>query len=737
MYGRESSIILFAIAFFILMFSHIPLKLVHYSLGSDTAPLGLVGPMTKERSFRQEFTAQREGFSSFAVWFATYIRTNNSRLRVRITAVEENKPIFDVIISAIPLLDNAPKEFCFKSQHYSKGKKYILDVSSIDADQNNAITMWQQSRSDQENILLCNGSDYGNNQLVMTLGYSKYSLPFHLSLILFISLCICALICATYNVDYRIVQFGKYISESKYTCGYFFVSFLLTFLIAFLRLPSLTWQAEPWAETVTRYTNDVVFGGFFYNLTTLDFFYLPFFQSVISSIIVSSIGVSAHLIFILQMAALGFIALFSSIINLRIFRFLIQSDFIRFLVSLTICIGSFADYELFTYVNFPYFFCSTWILSLLVLNHPQARNYKYSYWLLWGLLLLTAISKSQFVIFIPPVLLSACYSLWRRKATTSVMFILLFLELGIQVAVSIDSSYSNPSISANLYSSTIALSSAFLWCCKAILHLLNINCDLSLAGTIGITVLICLTLLWMFRNEDPWKSLLGLLCCFVALANAFLTGKGYSSSNTPPFSRGFYFTYASLFLFFITAVNTIHIKFLKILPYFASIILFVLVMQTYSVFDPLSDENSDSNWKSLHTLSQQDSFFIPINPKGWSWSKNSTRIVSEQKLQANVIYDIDQTFPELGNNKLLAIYIKREYKPHILNDFTIPRLDFFDINDEDIHNSSVLKTEPNKRNIYFLINPDIDNLSKFRFTDLSNQNAGEIYASIVINTSKQ
>lgn len=722
----------FSVMTVVLLFvSALPIQNTTILSGQGLAPASLIGEITKDTVLRQEFFAEENNLTTIGLVFATYIRDNHSTINIKLSHESGLQPILDTSVDASTLIDNTLRSFSFPAQASSLGKKYTLEVSSPDANTGNGVTIWTQPRYPSDGIrLFKNGQDVTNSQLTLQTGYATDSF----SAIIRVAAIFFALITIIFwfsHLDKAFLRGIRYINKELGTNLFFIVSFILIMVTAFYRIPSLTWRAEPWAETAVLYINGVVEYGFFQSLKGLDFGYSPFFQRLLSSIIVSLFGINANLVVVMQIVALCFVALFCSSINLKIFRLLIDNDVVRFFLSILIGIGTYADYELFTYINFVYFGIVFWLFSVVVLNHPQARGFTVSFWFLWVILLLTAVSKSQFILFLPIITVCIGYSLWRRNIINSIMYLLVALALSVQIVVCASSMSSHPHLKNNPL--PLAVYNGVRWFCTSILRTLGVSYDPPLWAIVVIAGVVCVTLLVLFYRKKYWAGWLGLCCCFLATANAVLVGRMWFDSNIVilPIKRSTFFTYIPLLIFWFAVFFSFFEKKMKFLLYLAILLFCAINIKANNVVDYNILAQSESRWKSLYVLSKNESFFIPINPKGWYWRKNSDQVVADKKINSNYDYDISKDFPEVDGKKILAIYVNRGRLTPRKRTAVAPQLEFMDSNNKVVKNAAKLITEPGSEFAYFLIGTDVKTTAKIRFIDPAYSQPSPILISIV------
>ena len=191
----------------------------------------------------------------------------------------------------------------------------------------------------------------------------------------------------------------------------FYASFLLILLYIFLRFPSLSYRAEAFAETGWLFFDSARGQNALDTIFQLEVGYLPFFQNIISLIVVKVLRIVDYYPYWMQGISAVSIAFFSSLINLKAFRPAINDDLTRFVAGLVIGIGVFTEYELYTFINFTYFGL---VYALLIIYMDIEKMKWWAYAPALFLSVITLTSKPHFAAFLP-VYLVLCVERFRRK----------------------------------------------------------------------------------------------------------------------------------------------------------------------------------------------------------------------------------------------------------------------------------------------------------------------------------
>ncbi len=201
----------------------------------------------------------------------------------------------------------------------------------------------------------------------------------------------------------------------------FLLAFLFTVALKCAVYPSLTTSPEMWEEGATNFYFHAAYSSLWRNVVTPDAGYIPWIQRFVA-LSASWLQVPiAGIPFYYQTAALCFIGVCCAFFALPLFRFWIASDWQR--VLLCLALASYEDYQLHTFLNFPYF--GSIVVFLVLLSVPEISKYsKGSRYGLAALVCAIFLSKGVFLAFVPLVL-CLLYSAWRKRDESQLRFLAL------------------------------------------------------------------------------------------------------------------------------------------------------------------------------------------------------------------------------------------------------------------------------------------------------------------------
>lgn len=205
------------------------------------------------------------------------------------------------------------------------------------------------------------------------------------------------------------------------------ISVFTIIAIKFYQFPSLTYHAELFAENGTNFFINAYNLDFISNLKTLDAGYIPLIQRITAVLLVKVFHIINYYPFASQLIAISSIAIFSSIINLNIFRKIHDSSAIRFILGISI--GLISDYELNVFINFIYY--GAFLLFLLFFIDKEKLN-KFLMIILSILSSAILLSKGQFIVFIPVYLFFTFFHFKRKEIKSFIYFLSGFMAGLIQ-----------------------------------------------------------------------------------------------------------------------------------------------------------------------------------------------------------------------------------------------------------------------------------------------------------------
>ncbi|MBI5207394.1 MAG: hypothetical protein HY934_06335 [Candidatus Firestonebacteria bacterium] len=441
----------------------------------------------------------------------------------------------------------------------------------------------------------------------------------------------------------------------------FILSFFIILSIAIIKLPSLSTQTEVYAEAGTNffanaYTNDV-----WTNLTAHDAGYLPLFQRIISLIVLKVFGITKNFPYVVQFISLFFIAFFSSIINLRSFRSLIESDAIRFIAGITI--GLYPSYEVFTFVNYGYFGAS----FILFMMYYDKENLKLSIYIpILILNFLLFVVKPHFLVFVPFYIFLLIYSI-TKKQIKNIMYYASGIISAILQYITLKSN-SNSVWKVNMDSTPEIFKMLFSFSTKAFYYYVHHYVTIffkyfviiyNALGASEIVVFACIFFIFAFvlylliktyRDKKIQIFYFAMLCNILAFGGillavisvAYLPNPDWGTFVFIVFKRHFVFSFIFIYLGLVALIHN-SLKNKKI--QFAMIIYISFQFTAFGL--ALKDQFhpkrvSYSQWEIYKNLLDYPDYYIPVNPcYSWAISKDAYEIDYMQNSMKNKLLGIN------------------------------------------------------------------------------------------------
>jgi hypothetical protein len=443
---------------------------------------------------------------------------------------------------------------------------------------------------------------------------------------------------------------------------YFFFSFLIIFASVFLKFPSLSYNSEAWAEVGTNYLQNALSKDFFTNLGSADAGYLPLLQRLISVMVVQVFGIVESFPIVVQLIGLLFIAFFAAFINLKYFRTIFPDDRVRFVLSITG--GLVPDYELYTFINFPYF---GFLLCLLILFIEKDKITKPFYLFILVLAVLIVCSKAVFIIFAPVYGLFFLYYIYKKNRKEFLFYGIILLGIVVQLTfIYFHKNESYAGGSTDGFSLAVIIDrTLFSFWEVLVTILLGFNYP-SLIEIPGVNFIVLVFLLgflgFLIQKLYAQRKILVILfflsCIYLIISSVFLnilaTSFFFSTQNYAsdwyayqrvPFHRWTYFALVGFLLGFCAIIVNL-ISYRKVS---AIIVVLLSIQLSLLLFISAKDifANQNSNWNVYSKLFKDPDYYIPINPSyPWAVIRN-TEVIEN----ANIYQ------PDLSGQKLRAILI--------------------------------------------------------------------------------
>ena len=345
----------------------------------------------------------------------TYSRINQGRIKV---VLEQGKYKDEKIIYAYTLKNREINNIDFNFHGLKEGEA-TLKVEGIDGEKGNIISLYYSNDTSLGNVIENNAAI--NKGLVLEMQYYKFD-RIVMFQILFLGLTVLCFL--------KIFKLSK--EENKNSNKiYIFTSFMIFFLIN-VKIPILTFNAQPYYETLNNFMISAVHKNVLDNLFISDVGYWPLFQRIITLFIVKIFGFNLKLsIYLMQNIGIYIITLIGSIFVLKDYK---KYGNILFRLCIAVILGGGVTFtssiEGHYFFNFVYYGIGG-IVLISLLNFENLSKRKYLVFLLFTFFI--CISKAYYVTLIPIgiLILTIFYKKIKKREKIFIFTVVLssFLEL--------------------------------------------------------------------------------------------------------------------------------------------------------------------------------------------------------------------------------------------------------------------------------------------------------------------
>lgn len=470
---------------------------------------------------------------------------------------------------------------------------------------------------------------------------------------------------------------------------YFCASFVIVVAVVLIKLPALVTSAEFYAETATIFFEEARKASFWEILTYTWADYLVTFQLLISFILVRVFGVIEYFPGTVNFIFLLFVAFSVSLINLRAFRVLISSDFLRFMIGLSI--GLAPNFDLYELLNSNLFGFTIFLLFIFV---DKEQFNRWLFYCLTLLLFFVGISRPNMAAFLPVYIVLLGIALKAHRIRDIVFYGAGTVSLSLQAYVMIMAQlFWSVRMDTDIYNNITGLESLYLPLGATIYHyfrtLLTVifvqqvdGIGLILPLIVITTILILLACYYLYRKRRF------IILYYFVISQILAFGLIYFitfSSPVPVNWNQFYYTpmrwwtYSNYIIYLslmVLAYNTMHeilskgsvIAIKEISPgisvFVLSMIAFLFqIYPFYQYIDPYGGHDSLSNWEKYRHLLKDEDYYIPANPATsfqWGIGKDNRPLLNIDAKVEGLANGIQLSETE-GDLKLRSIVIVNHY----------------------------------------------------------------------------
>jgi hypothetical protein len=420
---------------------------------------------------------------------------------------------------------------------------------------------------------------------------------------------------------------------------YFCASFVIVVVAVLLKFPALVISAEFYAETADIFFRLARSAGLWDILTYISADYLVTFQLLVSVILVRVFGIVEHFPGTVNFLFLLFVAFSVSLINLQAFRVLIASDFLRFIIGVSI--GLTPNFEVYELLHANLFGFMIYLLFIFV-DKDQFK--RWLFYLLTVLLFLVGIARPNLVAFLPVYLVLLGIAIRSKHVRDMIFYGAGTVSLALQSYVLIMAQLQwTVHRETGIYNDITGLDSFIDPVFTAVNHYLRTLISILFNHVVGFYQLLALILLlsavillscYFLYRRKRYR-----IIYFFGLSQLLALGLIYfitfSSPSVADWSQFYYYpgrwwvysNYVIYISLLVLAYNTTQ-ELLQSQPASASypavsrmvvvgLALFPVLFNIYPFYRyeaPFASNDSLSNWEKYRHLLNEEDYYIPVNP---------------------------------------------------------------------------------------------------------------------------
>lgn len=428
---------------------------------------------------------------------------------------------------------------------------------------------------------------------------------------------------------------GKVSSFSLKTNYLFILSFLFGTILNFIKFPNYVFGGQMWAEMGTNYFPNSLSQDLNTKFFATDAGYIPFLTRWIAAAYSYLDAPSITIPYVYTFIAIFLSAILTSLFINPVFRPVIHSDKVRFLVC--ICVAVCADFETRTFVNFPYIL-SFYIIACLVLISKD--GFETNFFLVLPILM---VSKPLLMALIP--VFFVIVAPWIKRRHSGAIILTTFVaSFGIIQTLTLLNSSNLGVLEQNIRPTffetlTSALGYFVGFLAKPVAILVNLTvAEHVILGSLFLFLLACFVKIFWQQRGSSVVIILASVFSFTLLnsgvmSDTFNTGFQLLANPTPVFrytipAIGGLFLLGGVVLDQIISSEQKQFQFRhgNNLIVFLSVLL-VSNLGLKQVYEPISPTLYSSNWKEYSSAIDSDlAICVPVNPNGWTYGRGCSVI---------------------------------------------------------------------------------------------------------------
>ena len=542
----------------------------------------------------------------------------------------------------------------------------------------------------------------------------------------------------------------------------FFLALLCILGVNLFLYPTSFFKAEMWAEAGTNYFYHAHYSGFIQNLIQDDYGYLPWLPRLISNMVEQLHVPLRYLPQVYQGISIIFVSLCCALPALPFFRFVVASDFLRFLLAFSLALNF--DYDLHMYINMTYYAAVPLTLFLFFPDQiAEALQRKRRVWSvalgLFGLLIMA--SKALFIVMAPLFAILWLRAVWQKNRVQITLTTLTLLGAVIQVLGIAYHAMHKVLPTEHLPLRTLLKSTLFntvgLFYYAAIGNLLRTDLAVPAALFLVSTLLLLVYSAFYTYKKQDGRRLWWLICALVTavLSSAMVTLNSFSISMPHRLALDFdymskrawfiavvpvYFFVAWQFLIWLQRKTENKTQFKKLTLQFLAVAVFVASNGPFHESqrrDVGWPEVGYSQWATFAPLMAEspDHYCVPLNPFLWTLNHNCEVLVAPDlaAVRFNDNQVIVPNYVEILNNLSTDSIQTLGFLYKNISTKTLPSVEIYMRSNTGnlikIVSRSV-RVKPNA--LYFTFNPPLTHVVGFRLCGIDKISAHEGHLQYVV-----
>ncbi|MDD3218362.1 MAG: hypothetical protein PHC41_06760 [Lachnospiraceae bacterium] len=161
------AVIVIIVVGFAFLYAHINKRIAIYDTSVENSRYGNMGEITTDLVVEQNFICERNVLDGVYVKIATFGNVLTSQYDFQILDGETQDVIREGVLDASQVQNGKFHTISFEKIEQTKDKEFIFRISSKDANNGNAITIYNVPKGEEDLTLTLNGEEFPTNTLAL------------------------------------------------------------------------------------------------------------------------------------------------------------------------------------------------------------------------------------------------------------------------------------------------------------------------------------------------------------------------------------------------------------------------------------------------------------------------------------------------------------------------------------------------------------------------------------------